>query len=106
MKSAASSISENPAVDRLFDTAAELFSQLFSLQLEIAIANAGSSLAEKGRELHNRLMARLGALYPVYGFASNAGYSSRAHLDALGTAGACPFHRKSFAPLRQMLLDM
>ncbi|MGX7896847.1 HWE histidine kinase domain-containing protein [Tsuneonella sp. HG222] len=40
-------------------TAAELFSQLFSLQLEIAIANAGSSLAEKGRELHNRLMARL-----------------------------------------------
>ena len=38
---------------------AELFSQLFSLQLEIAIANAGNALTERGRELHDRLMARL-----------------------------------------------
>lgn len=40
-------------------TVAELFSQLFSLQLEIALANAGNLLAERGRELHDRLMARL-----------------------------------------------
>ncbi len=40
-------------------TAAELFSQLFSLQLEIAIANAGNALTERGRALHDQLMARL-----------------------------------------------
>jgi light-regulated signal transduction histidine kinase (bacteriophytochrome) len=40
-------------------TAAELFSQLFSLQLELAIASAGSRIAERGRQLHDQLMTRL-----------------------------------------------
>jgi light-regulated signal transduction histidine kinase (bacteriophytochrome) len=40
-------------------TTAELFSQLFSLQLELAISSAGSRIAERGRQLHDRLMTRL-----------------------------------------------
>ena len=40
-------------------TTAELFAQLFSLQLELAISTAGSRVAEHGRELHDRLMRRL-----------------------------------------------
>ena len=40
-------------------TTAELFAQLFSLQLELAIASAGSRIAERGRQLHDRLMTRL-----------------------------------------------
>ncbi|RKF20614.1 GAF domain-containing protein [Altericroceibacterium spongiae] len=40
-------------------TVAELFSQLFSFKLEIALARAGSILKERGRQLHDRLMSRL-----------------------------------------------
>jgi len=40
-------------------TATELFSQIFSLQLEMAIAQAGSVMTDRARALHDRLMARL-----------------------------------------------
>ncbi len=40
-------------------TVAELFAQLFSLQLELAISSASSRIAERGRQLHDRLMTRL-----------------------------------------------
>ena len=40
-------------------TTAEVFAQLFSLQLELAIASAGSRIAERGRQLHDSLMTRL-----------------------------------------------
>ncbi|WP_347301883.1 HWE histidine kinase domain-containing protein [Croceibacterium sp. TMG7-5b_MA50] len=40
-------------------TTAELFAQLFALQLELAISTAGSRVAERGRQLHDRLMTRL-----------------------------------------------
>ena len=40
-------------------TTAEVFAQLFSLQLELAIATAGSRIAERGRQLHDSLMTRL-----------------------------------------------
>ncbi|RPF71083.1 HWE histidine kinase domain-containing protein [Aurantiacibacter spongiae] len=40
-------------------TAAELFSQLFSLQLEIAIMAAGNAAKERARDLHDRLMSQL-----------------------------------------------
>ncbi|KHL26338.1 hypothetical protein PK98_07745 [Croceibacterium mercuriale] len=40
-------------------TTAELFAQLFALQLEVAIASSGSRMAERGRQLHDRLMTRL-----------------------------------------------
>ncbi|AKH43862.1 light-regulated signal transduction histidine kinase (bacteriophytochrome) [Altererythrobacter atlanticus] len=40
-------------------TVAELFAQLFALQLELEQANAGRHLRERGRELHDRLMSRM-----------------------------------------------
>jgi len=40
-------------------TAAELFAQLFALQLDLAIGMAGSRMAERGRQLHDKLMTRL-----------------------------------------------
>jgi light-regulated signal transduction histidine kinase (bacteriophytochrome) len=40
-------------------TVAELFSQLFSLLLDRVLTDAGNRLSAKGRELHDRLMARL-----------------------------------------------
>ena len=45
-------------------------------------------------------MARLAARYPAYGFGTNAGYGTAAHLSALAADGPCPFHRTTFAPVR------
>ena len=56
--------------------------------------------------MSDRMMARLGQAYPAYGFASNAGYSTKAHLTVIASEGPCPFHRLSFSPLRQGLLDL
>ena len=56
--------------------------------------------------VRDRLMARLGTIYPVYGFQTNAGYGTRSHLSALASDGPCPFHRMTFSPLRQGLLDL
>src|SRR3712207_5045665 len=69
----------------------------------IASIAAASIVAKVVRD---RMMARLGNAYPAYGFASNAGYSTRGHLTVLASEGPCPFHRLSFAPLRQGLLDL
>ena len=69
----------------------------------IASIAAASIVAKVVRD---RMMARLGNAYPAYGFASNAGYSTKAHLTAVASEGPCPFHRMSFSPLRQGLLDL
>ncbi|HZW47007.1 MAG TPA: ribonuclease HII [Microvirga sp.] len=69
----------------------------------IASIAAASIVAKVVRD---RMMARLAETYPAYGFASNAGYSTKTHLQVLASDGPCPFHRLSFAPLRQGLLDL
>jgi ribonuclease HII len=69
----------------------------------IASIAAASIVAKVVRD---RMMARLGKAFPAYGFASNAGYSTKAHLQVLSSDGPCPFHRLSFAPLKQGLLDL
>jgi ribonuclease HII len=69
----------------------------------VASIAAASIVAKVVRD---RLMKRLGAIYPAYGFDSNAGYSTSAHLTALTGQGPCPFHRRSFSPIRQGVLDL
>jgi ribonuclease HII len=41
--------------------------------------------------------------YPQYGFDGHKGYGTAAHLAALREHGACPQHRRSFAPVAQVL---
>ena len=41
--------------------------------------------------------------FPQYGFAGHKGYGTAAHLAALKAHGACPQHRKSFAPVAGVL---
>ncbi len=48
----------------------------------------------------DRVLASLGSRYPLYGWNSNAGYGTPAHLAALSEHGATPHHRRSFRPLR------
>jgi ribonuclease HII len=38
-----------------------------------------------------------------YGFARNKGYATRQHLDALRRLGPCGLHRRSFAPVRDLI---
>lgn len=63
-------------------------------QTEVAIA-AASIIAKVWRD---RLLVRLDRRYPGYCLASNKGYGSRAHLEALQTLGPSRQHRLSFSP--------
>jgi len=63
----------------------------------IASIAAASIVAKVMRD---RMMARLGLLYPSYGFASHAGYGTPAHRAAIKEHGPCPAHRYSFAPIK------
>ena len=62
--------------------------------------SAASILAKVTRD---RWCAELDAQYPQYGFAGHKGYGTAEHLAALQKHGACPEHRKTFAPVAQVL---
>lgn len=62
---------------------------------------AASIVAKVTRD---RLMQDLAQQYPGYGFEKHAGYGTAAHLAALRRLGPCPEHRRSFAPVAQLLL--
>jgi ribonuclease HII len=62
--------------------------------------SAASILAKVTRD---RWCRELDAQYPQYGFAGHKGYGTAAHLAALRAHGACPEHRKTFAPVAQVL---
>ncbi len=61
---------------------------------------AASVLAKTARDA---LMVELENQYPGYHFARHKGYGTRAHHQALNTLGACPQHRRSFAPVAACL---
>ena len=62
----------------------------------IPAISAASILAKVTRD---RWCAEYDLQYPQYGFAGHKGYGTAAHLLALRQHGACPQHRKSFAPV-------
>jgi len=62
--------------------------------------SAASIVAKVHRD---RLCNDLHDEHPEYGFASHKGYSTPEHLDALRRHGACRHHRRSFAPVRDVL---
>ena len=57
---------------------------------------AASILAKVERD---RMICEWDPVFPVYGLASNKGYSTPHHLAALREYGPCPLHRQSFAPV-------
>jgi ribonuclease HII len=67
---------------------------------KVTAISAASILAKVHRD---RLCMRLHAQHPQYGFDSHKGYPTSAHLAALRAHGACPEHRRSFAPVREVL---
>ena len=62
--------------------------------------SAASIVAKVHRD---RLCNDLHEEHPEYGFAAHKGYSTPEHLGALRRHGACRHHRRSFAPVREVL---
>ncbi len=54
---------------------------------------AASIIAKVTRD---RMMAEYDRMYPGYDLASNKGYGTKAHMDALRTIGPCEIHRTTF----------
>lgn len=61
---------------------------------------AASIIAKVTRD---RIMADLAQTYPAYGWESNKGYGTPAHVRAIAEVGVCVHHRKSFKPIRDAL---
>ena len=67
---------------------------------KVQAISAASILAKVHRD---RWCQELHAQYPQYGFDGHKGYGTAAHLQALKEFGATPWHRKSFAPVAEVL---
>lgn len=52
----------------------------------------------------DRIMRQYHEAYPMYGFDKHKGYCTKEHLNALKKFGPCPIHRKSFSPVRELML--
>ena len=66
----------------------------------VASIAAASIVAKVTRD---RLMARLGLAHPGYGFERHMGYSVPEHFEALSKLGPTIHHRRSFAPVAELL---
>ncbi len=67
---------------------------------KVKAISAASILAKVHRD---RLCQELHRQHPEYGFDGHKGYPTPAHLAALKEHGACPHHRRSFGPVRDVL---
>ncbi len=64
---------------------------------------AASILAKTFRD---KLMLKLDARYPGYGFAAHKGYGTREHQRAIMAKGPCPIHRKTFRRVREEVTQL
>jgi ribonuclease HII len=62
-----------------------------------SLSIAAASIAAK--VVRDRIMARLAARHPGFGWERNAGYGTAAHREALVRLGPTAHHRRSFAPV-------
>ncbi len=61
---------------------------------------AASIIAKVTRDT---MMEQYAVQYPQYGFDAHKGYGTKIHMEALKKYGATSIHRKSFAPVRNVL---
>lgn len=67
----------------------------------IPAISAASILAKTSRDA---MMMKLDEQHPGYGFAIHKGYGTAMHLRALRELGACAIHRRTFAPVKAVLV--
>lgn len=69
-----------------------------------SLSIAAASIVAK--VFRDRLMKKLAVEHPEYGWDKNAGYGVPKHLAALKLVGATRYHRRSFAPIRDVLSEV
>ena len=69
---------------------------------KVAAIAAASIVAKVHRDA---LMSELAEIHPGYGFERHAGYPTRQHRQALAALGPCPVHRRSFQPVRDLIIQ-
>jgi ribonuclease HII len=67
----------------------------------ISLSIAAASIIAK--VTRDTLMIRLAQRYPGFGWEKNAGYSTEEHFRAMARLGVTPHHRRSFAPVSNIL---
>lgn len=67
---------------------------------KVKAISAASILAKVARD---REMVKMDKLYPEYGFAKHKGYGTKEHIRAINQYGVLAIHRRSFAPIKQMV---
>ncbi len=70
---------------------------------KVAEISAASILAKTARDAS---LLELDAQYPEYGFAQHKGYPTALHLERLALHGVTPEHRRSYAPVKKLLIAM
>ena len=70
-------------------------------QKSISIASA-SIVAKVKRD---EVLINLDRKYPGYGFVKNKGYGTSAHRKAIVELGPSPVHRRSYEPVKSMILS-
>lgn len=67
-----------------------------------SLAVAAASIVAKVER--DRIMAAAAESWPQFGWARNKGYPTAEHLAALAEHGVTPLHRRSFAPVRSVIM--
>lgn len=65
--------------------------------------SAASIIAKTTRDAY---MCKMAELYPQYGFEHHVGYGTAEHIKALKAYGPTPIHRKTFAPVREVIDEL
>ena len=55
--------------------------------------------------MRDRYMDEMDLKYPNYGFKKHKGYPTKDHIEAIKKYGITPIHRKTFKPIKTMLIE-
>lgn len=68
-----------------------------------SISIAAASIMAK--VIRDKVMDGFHILYPKYGFNTHRGYPTKKHLESLQIYGILPIYRKSYNPIKKLLID-
>lgn len=68
-----------------------------------SISIAAASIVAK--ETRDEIMRDYDKMYPNYGFKQHKGYLTKMHQENLEKYGVSPIHRKTFAPIKDMIIE-
>jgi ribonuclease HII len=69
----------------------------------LSLSIAAASIIAK--ETRDQLMIGYHAKWPSYGFLQHKGYGTEQHREALDRYGPCPIHRRTFEPIKTLLMN-